>query len=78
MTTNGPIKTIEALIERLDAVHEDLDVRKLSVDQYEHIGWARRPLESLLDRCREEAEAIRWTAEHAQSFARVLPKGARA
>lgn len=81
MTTDGPIKTITVLIERLEAVHEDLDARKLTLEQYEQIGWARRPIETLLEQCREEAESIQWAKEHPhqgpQSFARVLPKAAR-
>jgi hypothetical protein len=77
MTTQGPIKTITGLIERLEEVHEDLDARHLTLRQYEHVGWARRSLETLLERCREEAESIRWAEQHPHGFARVLPKGAR-
>jgi hypothetical protein len=77
MTTAGPIKTLAVLIERLEAVHEDLDARKLTLDQYEQLGWARRPLETLLEQCREEAESIQWAKENKQGFARVMPKGAR-
>jgi hypothetical protein len=77
MTSQGPIKTITGLIERLEEVHEDLDARHLTLRQYEHVGWARRSLESLLERCREEAESIRWSEQHPHGFARVLPKAAR-
>lgn len=76
MTERKPIKTITSLIERLEEVHADLDVRHLTLRQYEHVGWARRSIESLLERCREEAESIRFAEQHGQ-FARVLPKGAR-
>lgn len=77
MTEPKPIKTISSLIERLEELQADLDVRNLTVRQYEHVGWARRSIETLLDQCREEAESIRWAEQHAQGFARVLPKGAR-
>lgn len=77
MTTQGPIKTIAELIERLEAVHEDLDARLLSADQYDHVGWARRPLEALVEQCREESLSAEWSKTHVQGFARVMPKGAR-
>ena len=71
-----PIKSITDLIARLEEVRADLDSRNLTtLRQYEHVGWALRPIETLLDRCREEAESIRWTDQHTQSFARVPPKG---
>jgi hypothetical protein len=88
LTAPSPIKTITELIARLTAVHDDLDVRRLTLRQYEHVGWALRPIEGLLDRCREEAESIRFVAaaelleQQTQPFARVLPmaraKGPRA
>lgn len=55
--TPQPIKTLPELIGRLQAIRTDLDARHLTLRQYEHVGWAARPIESLLDRCREEAES---------------------
>jgi hypothetical protein len=69
----SPIKTITELIVRLQAMHDDLDVRHLTLRQYEHVGWVLRPIEGLLDRCREEAEAIRFVEaaeQQTQQFAR--------
>jgi len=76
MTTR--IKNLTQLIERLEELHTDLDPRHMNVRQYEHVGWARRSVETLLDQCREEAESIRWSEKHPHAFARVLPRGARA
>ncbi len=78
MTTQGPIRNLSTLIERLDAIHEDLDARHLNADQYDELGWARRPIEALIEQCREEAAARDWSRRNVDGFARVLPKGARA
>jgi len=84
LTARSPIKTITELIVRLEAIHDDLDVRRLTLRQYEHVGWALRPIEGLLDRCREEAESIRFVEAAEQlelqteQFARVLPMAQRA
>lgn len=77
MTINTRIRTIAGLIERLEELHTDLDPRFMTVTQYEHVGWARRPVETLLEQAREEAESIRWAEQHVQGFARVMPRGAR-
>lgn len=76
-TETRTIKSITALIERLESLHADLDPRLLTLRQYEQVGWARRPVETLLEQCREEAESLRSAERHAQGLARVLaPKGA--
>jgi hypothetical protein len=68
--TSTPIRTIAALIARLEEVRADLDPRHLTtLRQYEHVGWALRPLDTLIDRCREEALAIR-RDQHLTSLAR--------
>lgn len=79
--TRTPIRTITGLIARLEEVRADLDTRHLTtLRQYEHVGWALRPIEGLLDRCREEAESIRFTDEaellerQQRRFALMLPK----
>jgi hypothetical protein len=54
------ITTIAELIERLEAIKADINPRTLTLDQYEEVGWARRPLDSLLDRARDEAEELSW------------------
>jgi len=68
-TTPKPIKNINQLIERLEDLHTDLDPRHMNVRQYEHVGWARRSVETLLDQCREEAKSIRWVEQHSKSRA---------
>jgi hypothetical protein len=68
--TSTPIRTITGLIARLEEVRADLDPRHLTtLRQYEHVGWALRPLDTLIDRCREEALAIR-RDQHLTSLAR--------
>ncbi len=71
-----PIRTIHGLIARLEEVRSDLDTRHLTtLRQYEHVGWALRPLDTLIDQCRAEAETIRFTDLAEQRLASVLPKG---
>lgn len=77
MTKTTHIKSISALIERLEELHADLDPRHMTVNQYDQLGWARRPVEALLEQAREEAEQHSWTVQHTQSHARVLPKAPR-
>lgn len=54
------ITTIAELIERLEAIKADINPRALTMSQYEEVGWARRQLDTLLERCRDEAEEISW------------------
>lgn len=70
------IKQIEQLTQRLEQILRDIP-STLSLHEYEQVGWAVRPLRTLLDQCRTEAASMQWAQEHAPSFARVLPKGAR-
>lgn len=58
------IRTIEDLIERLEAIKADIPARGLSLTEYEQVGWAPRHLEALLERCREEADSFAWTTTH--------------
>jgi hypothetical protein len=62
------IKTMNELIERLEAVRTDLDPRGLTLRQYERVGWALRPLDSFLDQCREEAASSRYTERRLQFY----------
>jgi hypothetical protein len=76
--TSTPIRTITGLIARLEEVRADLDPRHLTtLRQYEHVGWALRPLDTLIDRCREEALAIR-RDQHLTSITRLRPNPLRA
>lgn len=70
------ISTLSELIERLRSIREDIRVPHLSPAQYQQVGWAVRPLDTLLDQCREEAESLSWAQLHAAQFSRVLPKAA--
>ena len=70
----NPIKTIGELITRLEAIRTDLDVRALTLHQYERVGWATRPLEGLLDRCREEAESSSWAERRVALFRSLWPR----
>jgi hypothetical protein len=54
------ITTISELIERLEAIKHDINPRALTMEQYEEVGWARRALDAILDRAREEAEELSW------------------
>lgn len=54
------ITTISELIERLEAIKADICPRTLTLDQYEEVGWARRQLDILLDRARDEADELSW------------------
>lgn len=48
------------LIERFEAIKADLSPRGLTMTEYEQVGWARRPLQALIDQAREEAESMSW------------------
>lgn len=52
--------TIDQLIEELEVVRRKIDPRSLSPREYEHVGWADRPLRQLIDQCRQEQESILW------------------
>jgi hypothetical protein len=54
--TTKPITTISELIERLEAIRADLDPKRLTMTQFEHLGWARRPVDCILERAREEQQ----------------------
>lgn len=74
--TSTPIRTITGLIARLEEVRADLDTRHLTtLRQYEHVGWALRPLDSLIDQCQKELETIILTDAAEENLARALPKG---
>jgi len=45
------------LIERLEVLKADLDPHRLSPAEFEQVGWARRPLQALIDQALEEGEA---------------------
>ena len=68
------ITTIAELIERLEAVKADINPRALTLDQYEEVGWARRHLDTLLDRCRDEAEQLSWTVARRNNAQRIAPR----
>lgn len=76
-TKRQPIGDITELIERLEALAADLDASLLTRRQWEHVGWARRAVQSLLDQARGEADAIEWAEQYLGGFARVLPKAPR-
>jgi hypothetical protein len=54
------ITTIAELIERLEAIKADICPRSLTMSQFEEVGWARRAIDSVLDRARDEAEELSW------------------
>lgn len=45
------------LIERLELLKADLDPHRLSPNDFEAVGWARRPLQAFIDQALEESEA---------------------
>ena len=61
--------TIDQLIEELELVRRKIDPRSLSPLEYEHVGWADRPLRQLIDQCRQEQEAQSFAERHAKDFA---------
>lgn len=71
----APIKSIPELMTRLEAVLGDLDARALTLRQYEQVGWAARPIEGLLDRCREEAASSARVERRLQLFRSIWPHG---
>lgn len=65
------IKTLTELVERLEALKADIPVTGLTLTEYEQVGWARRPLEGLIERCRGRIEDLSWQ-EHDAIRAEVL------
>lgn len=59
------------LIERLEELKADL--RGLTSAQYRELGWAMRPIDALLDQCREEADAESWTEKRMRDLALLRP-----
>lgn len=54
------IKSLNDLIERLEALKADIPVSGLTLSEYEQVGWARRPIDALVDRCKERLEDLSW------------------
>jgi hypothetical protein len=67
------ITTISELIERLEAIKADINPRALTLEQFEEVGWARRPLDGLLDRCRETADELSWSTKRRNDALQLRP-----
>lgn len=67
------ITNIADLIERLEAIKADLNVRALTMDQYAEVGWAARPIDALIDQCRDEADANSWSTTRKRTELELRP-----
>jgi hypothetical protein len=67
------ITTIAELIERLEAIKADINPRALTLSQFEEVGWARRPIDTLLDRCRDEADELSWRTKRHNDALQLRP-----
>jgi len=65
------IRTLTDLIERLEGIKADIPVTGLTVTEYGEVGWARRPLDTLLERCREHLDDLNWQAQDQGERARL-------
>lgn len=67
------ITSIADLIERLEAIKADINPRALTMSQYEEVGWSKRHIDTLLDRCRDEAEEHSWTTARRRACSELAP-----
>lgn len=56
------VRSIDELIEALEAIRAEIQPRRLSSEQYLHVGWADRHLRELIDRARDELDRESWDA----------------
>lgn len=56
------IRSLNDLIERLEALKADIPVTGLTLSEHEQVAWARRPLQALVERCQERLEDLSWQA----------------
>jgi hypothetical protein len=66
------IRTLNDLIESLEAIKADIPVRGLSMTEYAAVAWALRPIDALLERCRDKAEELSWQGQPSDGSEPVL------
>ena len=53
---DGTPLTLPELIERLELMKAELDPHRLTMAEYQQVGWAMRPLSGLIEQAKQECE----------------------